>query len=187
MSITNWLSDIKQKSLHWVRENPLSFVLLLLFPLLFLGLLILLALLAGFSVIGSEIFGYLIEVDTTIIAFFGAVYVFALTSVNKRIDERQNQIVNLQISKSNNYTTIRNLTKQIDILKEEKSKMVNSAIYVGFLLFSSLISAILASGFRTIEDGWMSMWLSYFSFFTMILGFTVILWEIYDFKKNPQD
>jgi len=139
----------------------------------------------------------LIEAEATILGFFGLIVVYALTSLDSRMDRYEKQIFDLgekhweldllsrpetewQILGEEKITFF---NKRLSKIKEKKRKTANLALVVGVYLIVSIMSSLLGLG---IPDERWSFFLSSLSVALLFVSISGILWIIYGFGKSPE-
>ena len=178
-------SKIKSEVLPWVKKNPILIIILVIlaFSLPFLqGITFLFG---AVAVIEKEVLKSLIGAEATILGFFGLTYVYALTSLDDRMDRLEQQIFDIQIRsmKQRNQVIFGDLPNRIENIKNAKRKTANSALFTGALLFGSLLTSILGLGMP--NDEW-AFYLCSFSVLCLFFGIGQILLVIYDLRKSPE-
>jgi heme/copper-type cytochrome/quinol oxidase subunit 3 len=171
---------------HRTKEHKIKFIIVLSSPLSLFGLILISGFVAVTARIDDAVLDVLIQAEATIIGFFGAVFIFAITSLGRRIDEREKQITNIKINALDQYTLINHLNGQIDNIQKNFGDLVNAAIFTGILLFSSFLCSALSLGLRTLNED-LTFLLAGFSVTNLILGFIMILSIVYDMKVSPGD
>ena len=149
---------IKTEGIPWIRHHWLfltvSAILAFSQPLI-LGIIFLYGLVATIEV---EMLKAMIQAEATILGFYGLIVVYALTSLDDRIDTLEEQIFEVEekyLDLPDNPESIRNIGKtkiakrneRLNKIKKTRGKTVFSALYVGILLIGSLLASILGLGF----------------------------------------
>lgn len=179
MSRKVW-SKVKESELvRTMKQHPLATIFSIVFAftlIYFLGIIFLFGLVA---VISKEMLKALIEAEATILGFFGIIAVYALTSLDSRIDrlEEQNFDIQMKSMKSRNQVIFEDLPNKIEGIQKTKRRAVLSMLYAGILLVGSLLSSILGLGFPNEEWAFNLCSLSVLLFFFGI-GQTLLM--IYD-------
>jgi uncharacterized membrane protein len=147
------------------------------------------------AVLSQDVLKSLIEAEATIIGFFGLILIYALTSFDNRQDRLEQHFYDLAIaSKADFKVNFGGATKTISEiaetygpllknLRENRKRLVDISVFVGFFLVLSLFSAILALGIPNQE--W-AFYLSTFSLASLFLSIFQIFWMIYDLGKKPE-
>lgn len=170
----------------WVKKNWIKFILLISSPISFIILVFVSGFFGATAILDKSVLEALIQAEATILGFFGAIFIFALTSLERRIDERKRQIITVKISSVHQYTLINNLTNQIENIQKNVGNLVNATIFTSTLFFSSLTCSLLAFGLHGVNEDW-TFTLTSFSVLNLILGFFMILSIVYDMKLNPEE
>lgn len=186
MSRKIW-SKVKESELvQTIKQHPLATIFSIVFAftsIYFLGFIFLFGLVA---VISKEMLKALIEAEATILGFFGLITVYALTSLDTRIDKLEQQLHARIFDIKEKFSDLGGvkktyLTERLSNIKEEKRKTVYSALYAGVLLVGSLLSSILGLGIPIEEWAFYLCSLSVLLFFFGI-GQTLLM--IYDLAKT---
>jgi hypothetical protein len=176
----------------WIRQHWLSFtimVILAFFQLPILGIIFLFGLVATVSV---EMLKAMIQAEVTILGFFALVAVYALSSLDGKIDRLEQQIFKIEekyLDFSNNpesikkvgETKISKLSEHLNKVKKTKRRTVYLALYAGVLLIGSLFTSILGLGFLGIPNKEWAFYLCSISTLLFFFGTGIILLIVYDF------
>lgn len=183
---SNIKSKIKQE-LPKIRQRILENWKSILYPIvLFFGSLGLgfVALLYGFmaGVAKESILKPLVEAEATILGFFALVAVYALTSLDNRLDRLEQQFFDMK-EQFGDLTKHQKeyVARRIGEIKRKKRKMINHVLIVGVYLVSSLLLSILALGLIQEQA-------IVFCFFVMLLflaGIFGIFLMLYRLSERP--
>jgi len=183
---------MKEQTISWLKEHKLfvvlSIILIPCFPFL-MGIAFMFGIVAVFS---EAMLTALIEAVATILGFFGLIFVYALTSIDRRLEmfniawfERsKNKEMTPKSSEKilENSAYSKEWNKSVENLNKNKKKLVSNSLITGFYLILSLLLAILALGFPNEE---VVLYLASFSVVILFVSIFQIFWTIYDLGKDP--
>jgi len=172
---------MKEQTISWLKEHKLfvvlSIILIPCFPFL-MSIAFMFGIVAVFS---EAMLTALIEAVATILGFFGLIFVYALTSIDRRLE-----MFNIAwFERSKNFDSslyAREWNKAVENLNKNKKKLVSNSLITGFYLVLSLLLAILALGFPNEE---VVLYLASFSVVILFVSIFQIFWTIYDLGKDP--
>lgn len=179
-------AEIKEDlGINWIGNHRVAFILYVISAITSI-LIIPFVLVGGYlATLEIEMLKAIVQVESTIIGFFGAIFIYAITSLDKRIDERQKQIIDIKINSPVNSNLVDVLDSEIRNIRITKKTLVYSSILAGIVFTLSLISSITALGFRNIIPDWAYI-LSSISILFLIFGLIQTLLIVYDLKNSPE-
>jgi hypothetical protein len=191
------VSRIKTEGIPWIKKHWLFLIISLILAFsqpLILGIIFLYGLVAT---IEAETLKAIIQAETTILGFFALVVVYALTSLDNRMDRLEEQIFKVEekyLDFSDNPKSIINAGKtktdklrhRLNEVQKIKGKTVYSALYNGILLIGSLLASILGLGFLGIPNHEWAFYMCSLSAMLFFVGIGLILLTVYDLAQVPE-
>jgi hypothetical protein len=189
-------SRIKTEGIPWIRHHWLLVtvsVILAFSPPLIVGIIFLYGLVATIEV---EMLKAMIQAEVTILGFYGLIVVYALTSLDNRMDRLEQQRFDLtkEGRKTNELREVlqehvsqeryNKLSETLHNIEKTKRKTVYSALYNGALLIGSLLASILGLGFLGIPNNEWAFYMCSFSAMLFFFGIGLILLMVYDLAQN---
>lgn len=183
-------SEIKTEAIPWIRQHWLFLIILTIFAFsqpLILGIIFLYGSVATVEV---EMLKAMIEAEATILGFFALVVVYALSSLDNRID-RLELLLHILIFDREKFPDLGGieqtiLTERLSKINERKRKTIYSAVYNGVLLIGSLLASILGLGFLGIPNQEWAFYMCSLSAMLFFVGIGLILLMIYDLAQSPE-
>jgi len=140
----------------------------------------------------------MIQAETTILGFFALVAVYALSSLDSRIDRFEQQIFKIEekyLDFSDNpepirkvgETKISKLRERLSKVEKTKRRTVYLSLYVGVLLVGSLFASILGLGFLGIPNKEGTLYLCSISTLFFFFGTGLILLTVYDLASKESE
>jgi len=172
----------------WMKENWLFFlvfVFVMVFVMVFGEIS---RFYSSVAMANPEMLKALVEAEATIIGFFGLIFIYALTSLDSRLDRLEEELFSLttnkqlEIPKELSQAETSKISLTISSIQTSKKKLVNDALRNGLLLVVSLLLLTLALGTGQTGLGQMACDLGVGFFF---LGIATIFWMLRELSKTP--
>lgn len=188
-------SRTRIEEVPWIRQHWLSLTATIIFalcsPLIF-GLIFIFGFVATISV---EMLKAMIQAEATILGFFALVTVYAMSSLDGRMDRFEQQIFKIEekyLDLSDNPESIKKigetkslkLRDRLDKVEKIKRRTVYLALYAGGLLIVSLFASMLGLGFLGVPNREWAFYSCSFSALFFFFGTGQILVMVYDLASK---
>ena len=184
---------------QFVKRHPIATILLVVFIIggpIFVGI----GMLISFVIINNaETLKTLIEAEATVLGFFGFIAVYALGSLDNRIDRLEQEIGDMKLedlkkgnNKLENSTVCKSLCDRKLKIEEAKKRFGDIAIWAGLILITSLATSIVGMGFANLPDYIpnkldVAFTLATFSVLSFFGGTGLILSMIHDSARKTEE
>lgn len=188
-------SRTRIEAVLWIRQHWLFLTVTIILAFCQFPILELIFVFGLVATISVEMLKAMIQAEATILGFFALVAVYAMSSLDGRIDRFEQQIFKIEekyLDFSENPESIKKVgeTKSLKLrdllnkVKKTKRRTVYLALEAGVLLIGSLFASILGLGFLGVPNQEWAYYLCLFSTTFFFFGTGLILLMVYDFASK---